>query len=178
MTTQVTPQIMRTIGQIVAAIYGDDVPTNVQTTILRYPIKGLGLISQRRDFPLNERDSKNEVVRLMDKIPADLEDPKDGMSFDNQGAFWMGYYQYCKLSDDVKSYTAKELAIIGEALYGSQWQSNLARELNLSDARRIRQWLAGERKIPFGIWADLAELVRVKKTNLSSILSKMTETNK
>ncbi|MDW0945254.1 hypothetical protein P2K09_14340 [Mannheimia haemolytica] len=41
MTTQVTPQIMRIIGQIVAATYGDDVPTNVQTIILRYPIRAL-----------------------------------------------------------------------------------------------------------------------------------------
>ncbi|WP_458118761.1 hypothetical protein OF381_10425 [Mannheimia haemolytica] len=176
--TQVTPQIMRTIGQIVAAIYGDDVPANVQTMILRYPIKGIGLISQRREFPLNEGDSKSEVARLMDKIPADLKDPKDGMSFDCQGAFWIGYYQYCKLSDDVKSYTAKELAIIGESLYGTQWQSNLARDLGLSDARRVREWVAGDRKIPFGVWADIAELVRAKQSNLSSILSKMTKTNK
>ena len=86
-------------------------------------------------------------------------------------------HQYCKLTDDVKNYTAEELAFIGESLYGTQWQSNLARDLGLSDARRIRQWLAGERKIPLGIWADLAELVRAKQNNLSSILNKMT-TNK
>ena len=174
MTTQVTPQIMRTIGQIVAAIYGDDVPTNVQTTILRYPIKGIGVISQRRELPLKEGELKREVARLIDKIPADLKDPKDVISFDCQGAFWIGYYQYCKLTDDVKNYTAKELAFIGESLYGTQWQSNLARDLGLSDARRIRQWIAGERKIPLGIWVDLAELVRAKQTNLSSILNKMT----
>lgn len=90
------------------------------------------------------------------------------------GAFWLGYYQYCKLSNDVKNYTSKELSIIGESLYGTQWQSNLARDLRLSDARRVREWVAGERKIPFGVWADLTELVKAKKANLSSILKKLT----
>ncbi|WP_080546128.1 DNA methyltransferase [Actinobacillus pleuropneumoniae] len=71
-------------------------------------------------------------------------------------------------------YTAEYLSIIGETLYGNQWQSNLARDLGLSDARRVRQWIAGERTIPSGVWADIVELVRVKQTNLSSILSKMT----
>ncbi|HDL1284679.1 TPA: hypothetical protein PXB11_002775, partial [Mannheimia haemolytica] len=94
------------------------------------------------------------------------------MPFDCQGAFWLGYYQYCKLSNDVKNYTSKELSIIGESLYGTQWQSNLARDLRLSDARRVREWVAGERKIPFGVWADLTELVKAKKANLSSILKK------
>ncbi|HDL4388822.1 TPA: hypothetical protein PW898_001709, partial [Mannheimia haemolytica] len=169
MTTQVTPQIMRIIGQIVAATYGDDVPTNVQTIILRYPIRGIGFISSRRELSINN----GEIARLMDKIPGDLEDPKDGMPFDCQGAFWLGYYQYCKLSNDVKNYTSKELSIIGESLYGTQWQSNLARDLRLSDARRVREWVAGERKIPFGVWADLTELVKAKKANLSSILKKL-----
>ncbi|MDW0748157.1 hypothetical protein P2H88_14305, partial [Mannheimia haemolytica] len=82
--------------------------------------------------------------------------------------------QYCKLSNDVKNYTSKELSIIGESLYGTQWQSNLARDLRLSDARRVREWVAGERKIPFGVWADLTELVKAKKANLSSILKKLT----
>ncbi|MDW0602457.1 hypothetical protein P2G71_14125, partial [Mannheimia haemolytica] len=60
------------------------------------------------------------------------------------------------------------------SLYGTQWQSNLARDLRLSDARSVREWVAGERKIPFGVWADLTELVKAKKANLSSILKKLT----
>lgn len=169
--TKVTPEIMRVIGQITAEVYGNDVPNNIMHTITRFPVKGIGLMMQRKELKPNDTN----LGRLINNIPADLEDPKDGMSFDCQGAFWLGYYQYCKLKDDVKNYTSKELAIIGEALYGTQWQSNLARDLGLSDARRIRQWLAGERGIPFGIWGDLAELVRSKQNNLSSILSKMTE---
>lgn len=50
----------------------------------------------------------------------------------------------------MKSFGADELTEIGRAMYGDQWQSALARDLNLSDARRIRYWLTG-RTIPVGI---------------------------
>ncbi|WP_240019695.1 hypothetical protein [Mannheimia haemolytica] len=55
-------------------------------------------------------------------------------------------------------------------MYGTQWQSNLARDLRLSDARRVREWVAGERKIPFGVWADLTELVKAKKLTYHQFL--------
>lgn len=51
------------------------------------------------------------------------------------------------------------LAQIGATLYGQQWQTNLARDLKLSDPRRIRAWLKGERPIPPGIWADCEQLL-------------------
>lgn len=44
-----------------------------------------------------------------------------------------------------------QLITIGQALYGTQWQSDLARALNI-DSRRIRQWLNDER--PFPEWLD------------------------
>ena len=111
------------------------------------------------------------LILSQQEITLEIEAARQARLYENR------YHQYCKLTDDVKNYTAEELAFIGESLYGAQWQSNLARDLGLSDARRVRQWIAGERKIPLGIWADIAELVRAKQTNLSSILSKMT-TNK
>lgn len=38
----------------------------------------------------------------------------------------------------------KEILIqCGRALYGERWQTDLARDLGLSDGRRIRQWLSG-----------------------------------
>lgn len=54
---------------------------------------------------------------------------------------------------------ANLLTRIGETLYGQQWQTNLARDLQLSDPRRIRAWLKGERSIPPGIWADCEQLL-------------------
>lgn len=52
------------------------------------------------------------------------------------------------------------LTQIGETLYGKQWQTDLARDLKLSDARRVRAWLKGERSIPPGIWTDCEQLLR------------------
>lgn len=43
--------------------------------------------------------------------------------------------------------TTNQLTAIGVALYGTQWQSDLARALNV-DSRRVRQWLNNERPIP------------------------------
>ena len=55
----------------------------------------------------------------------------------------------------------------GQALYGERWQTDLARDLGLSDARRIRQWLSGDRPIPaleyelMGLLVDRQSLVSI-----------------
>lgn len=165
-------EIMYTIGQLVRCVYGVDVPVNVQNTIIRFPAKGIGLMNQRGDI-INAKD-QDEVMRLMDKIPSDLTDPKDKMEFDAQGAFWLGYYHYAKLADDVKEFGADELTEVGRALYGEQWQTNLAKDLELSDARRIRYWLTG-RKIPIGVWVDIAALLKQKHMTINSILEKISQ---
>ena len=43
--------------------------------------------------------------------------------------------------------TRTELEKAGAALYGSRWQSALARRL-LVDSRTVRRWISGEREIP------------------------------
>jgi plasmid maintenance system antidote protein VapI len=42
--------------------------------------------------------------------------------------------------------TPDELAAIGQALYGEQWQTSIARDLGVN-ARTVRKWLAGDRPI-------------------------------
>lgn len=163
-------EIMYTIGQLVRCVYNEEVPANVQSTIIRFPLKGVGLMNQRGD--LMRAEHQDDVAILMDKIPSDLKDPEDKMPFEAQGAFWLGYYQYAKLSKDVKSFGADELTEIGRAMYGDQWQSALARDLNLSDARRIRYWLTG-RAIPVGIWADISALLKQKQMNLEVVVKKL-----
>lgn len=64
---------------------------------------------------------------------------------------------------------ADRLRRFGEALYGSRWQTELARALGLSSARRVRQWLSGERGIPAGVWDDLDALVKERRAELSRI---------
>ncbi|MEQ7870764.1 hypothetical protein V6R97_08930 [Chromohalobacter salexigens] len=53
-----------------------------------------------------------------------------------------------------------DLEAAGEVLYGERWQSDLARALGISDPRRIRAFMHGERSIPPGIWDDIAQLLR------------------
>ncbi|NPE57714.1 transcriptional regulator [Dickeya dadantii] len=68
-----------------------------------------------------------------------------------------------------------DLASAGEALYGQQWQSALARELDV-DSRRIRHWMSGERPIPAGIRAEIAALCKRRTIALSKITEEITKT--
>jgi len=63
------------------------------------------------------------------------------------------------------------LALVGNALYGERWQTDLARDLGLSDARRIRQWLSLDRTIPEGVWDDLAKLLAERKLVIDDALN-------
>lgn len=60
----------------------------------------------------------------------------------------------------------------GTILYGDRWQSDLARALNVND-RRVRQWIAGERPIPAGIWADIAALLRQRQQEALALLDEL-----
>lgn len=64
------------------------------------------------------------------------------------------------------------LRLVGEALYGSRWQSDLARALGVGD-RRVREWVAGDRRIPPGVWADIASLLRDRRGMIDSLLADM-----
>lgn len=68
--------------------------------------------------------------------------------------------------------TKKDVLIkSGQALYGERWQTDLARDLGLSDGRRIRQWLSGDRPIPEGVWNDIAKLLADRKVVIDEALS-------
>lgn len=62
------------------------------------------------------------------------------------------------------------LALVGNALYGERWQTDLARDLRLSDSRRIRQWLSLDRTIPEGVWDDLAKILADRKLVIDEAL--------
>ncbi|MGH0003478.1 hypothetical protein ACQU0X_25670 [Pseudovibrio ascidiaceicola] len=63
----------------------------------------------------------------------------------------------------------------GEALYGGRWQADLARSLGLSDGRRIRQWLSGDRPIPDGIWKDIKLLLEERGAVIEKVLEDISE---
>jgi len=55
------------------------------------------------------------------------------------------------------------LIVSGSALYGARWQTDLARDLGLSDGRRVRQWLSGDRSVPAGVWRDIDKLINERR---------------
>ena len=62
------------------------------------------------------------------------------------------------------------LADVGRALYGTRWQSELARALGVS-GRTIRRWLVGSSPVPAGIIARLAAHVDQRRDDLSALAS-------
>lgn len=59
------------------------------------------------------------------------------------------------------------LVSIGQALYGSQWQSDMARDLDTSD-RTVRRWVAGA-PIPPGVFVDLMRILQERALILDDL---------
>lgn len=62
-----------------------------------------------------------------------------------------------------------KLTKCGNALFGKTWQSQIAEALNV-DSRRIRQWLAGERPVPDGVWSEIKVLAEQRKKQIEDLL--------
>mgnify|MGYP001258084370 CR=1 FL=1 len=56
----------------------------------------------------------------------------------------------------------------GEALYGPRWQTDLSRDLGVSD-RTMRRWVAGVDDIPGGVYADLSRLMLERAQTLDEL---------
>jgi len=64
------------------------------------------------------------------------------------------------------------LIACGEALYGPQWQSALARDLGVSD-RTMRRWVAGDQPVPPGVHVDLLRLTQERAALLDSLARRL-----
>lgn len=60
----------------------------------------------------------------------------------------------------------------GEALYGTRWQSELARDLQVSD-RTMRRWVAGTTDVPAGLYLDLLRLTQERAAALDALESRL-----
>ncbi len=60
----------------------------------------------------------------------------------------------------------------GEALYGPRWQSDLSRDLAVSD-RTMRRWAAGTDDLPLGVAADLLSLCDQRLHTLSGLRARL-----
>lgn len=77
---------------------------------------------------------------------------------------------------EVATMTKDQLHTIGRALYGSQWQTELARNIvNLDgeqlDKRRVQQWACGARPVPNWILPKLKDLAKTRKHEVEQILN-------
>jgi rRNA-processing protein FCF1 len=68
--------------------------------------------------------------------------------------------------------TPELLREVGEALYGARWQSELARELDVTD-RTMRRWAAGEFSIPEAVSAELRGILRERGMALAAVRRKL-----
>ncbi len=68
--------------------------------------------------------------------------------------------------------SSKLLRDAGEALYGPRWQSDLARDLHVSD-RTVRRWIAGRAGMPAGIALDLLRLCDERAQALSDLRGRL-----
>jgi len=58
---------------------------------------------------------------------------------------------------------------VGEALYGPRWQSDLARDLAVSD-RTMRRWVADAADRPAGVYIDCLRLVTERAETLDTLI--------
>lgn len=59
---------------------------------------------------------------------------------------------------------------IGACLYGPAWQSEMARQIGVSD-RTVRRWISGDRKIPDSVKDDLRRLLKKQEKDLTKLIS-------
>lgn len=59
----------------------------------------------------------------------------------------------------------------GEVLYGPRWQSDLARDLKVTD-RTVRRWVAGA-DVPAGVWVEIRELLKARGAAIAAVRRKL-----
>ena len=62
----------------------------------------------------------------------------------------------------------------GEALYGPRWQTELARDLGVSD-RTMRRWVADTSDVPAGLYVDLLRLTQERAAVLDALAPRLRE---
>ncbi|UOO87518.1 hypothetical protein [Neisseria arctica] len=160
-------KIMNAVGQLAAHVYGREIPADVQAQLLTHPATGIAMMAKKPG--LVKLADQEEIARIIDKIPAESEALR-GVKLHNQGPFWKGYYDYLYAAD--KEFTAENLTAIGKVLYGERWQTDLADALNIN-SRRIREMVAGTRKIPPGIVVDILTLLKEKQIKIDSVIGNL-----
>ena len=67
---------------------------------------------------------------------------------------------------------SKLLIETGEALYGPRWQSEIARDLKMSD-RHIRRLVAGAAELTPGMVMDLHRIASQRRSDLDQLIDRL-----
>lgn len=171
MTT--TAATMYTLGQLARAVYpAGDIPEKTLDALLTRPVTGLGMLAKSTPARVMRRTygMHGDYDKLVAALPADLGNGPVPVA--DQGPFWTGWYHYMTALDRAGKWGSEQLARAGMLLYGERWQSDLARAIGVSD-RSVRGWVAGERKPPAGVWADIASLLRQRQQEGVALLREL-----
>lgn len=82
---------MLTLGKIAKTVWPDKstAPQTVINQLLVAPLTGIALMQKTKAFAEADQDA---LSFYFDQLPADLENPVNGVSFFDQGYFWFGFY--------------------------------------------------------------------------------------
>lgn len=138
-------------------------------TALARPLAGLALL--QKEIAANVRDEvaddlQEGITQILDGVE---EMPAGPIPVENQGAFWVGYYhqqhgmRVWMRTDDLRA--------AGEALYGEQWQSDMARALGIAP-RRIREWIERDAP-PRWVRAEIYALLMAKSRETAAMAAEL-----
>jgi len=68
--------------------------------------------------------------------------------------------------------SSKLLRDVGAALYGPRWQSDLARDLKVTD-RTVRRWTDGSSDVPDGVYLELLSLCQERAAMLDDLIERL-----
>jgi hypothetical protein len=68
------------------------------------------------------------------------------------------------------------LKIVGESIYGEEWQAPLSRDLGINE-RSMRRWVSGTEEIPRGVWSDLGNKLEIWHRALGSLVRDVKQTS-
>jgi len=164
---------MYKLGQLSRAIWPKgDMPMVLHDVMLKLPATGLGRMIKT---PAAKRAAKipgGDYAVLLARLPADLANPPGGLKLAEQAPYWLGWYHYGAAIGQAAHCGPADLERAGKLLFGERWQSDLARALSVGD-RRVREWVAGDRRPSAGVWADIAALLRQRQGESKELLADM-----
>jgi hypothetical protein len=72
----------------------------------------------------------------------------------------------------VVSSDAELFRLVGNHLWGSRWQTDMAIALGVND-RTVRRWVSGAETPRPGVWTELIEIIRERREELGEVIERV-----